>query len=460
MLVCNDGGILFDLLDDIYIVGVWVIFVGFDVLNIGWCFVFGNGNFENGGFYGEIVEIGLFLVFFIGVDIIFIIVDNGFISCMDDIVIILFIVCSLLECDMVVSELVKCCDNNGILFDIIDDVYFFILGVDGNLLIIGWMVIIIVGIFMGSYGSLVEIGLFLVGEDVIIMVFDQEYFENCSSIIIVEIMVVCLEELSCEIEVVVEQVYSDNGMLVDYIDDIYDVSFFVINGGFNGMYELMIFNGLSFIGIYGEVLIIEDYIVNEDISYMIIDLMDSECIFMDWIFGQVVVGDYIWIDVNVNGIQDVGELLMVGVEVFLSGFDVFIGQVVSVQIFINVDGCYLFINFNQGLYQVIFVLFGGYIFIFLNQGVEVNDSDVDFDMGGQIVQVVVFLVMVNLDFDVGFVLIEVCEILISVVIVDCINSQLFIVVVDVDVLNGGVGWIVIDNVIINNYSGIYGSIFV
>jgi len=77
-------------------------------------------------------------------------------------------------------------------------------------------------------------------------------------------------------------------------------------------------------------------------------------------------GNYVWIDANVNGIQDDGELPLPGATVYLtdssgkSVLDVDGNTVASVTT--DVNGKYLFDNLLQGTYKVRFVLPGGYFF--------------------------------------------------------------------------------------------------
>ncbi|MEL6660735.1 MAG: SdrD B-like domain-containing protein, partial [Bacteroidota bacterium] len=457
--ICDNNGTPFYPSDDTYTVGVRIIPAGPDVGNDGWRFVLGNGQFEDGGPYGEIVTLGPFAIPADGADTTFTIADNTFLGCTDEFTIVIPPTCSDLVCDMVLTEVDKRCDDNGTPFDITDDIYYFTLGVDSSLPTSGWTVTTTAGTFAGLYGDQVEIGPFPVGEDVTITVFDQQYPDNCSESLTVATTEICSEEVICVIESTVEQIYNDGGTPLDHTDDTYDLIFNVTNGTLNGIYSLEIFNGPVLTGTYGEPLLVEGYTANEDVSYTIIDLQDETCTFIDRLFGQAVLGNYTWIDLNEDGIQDANELPLAGVTVTLNGTDLLTDLPVSAQMVTNEDGLYLFTNLSQGVYDVTFELPDGYTFTLLDQGTEALDSDADPDQGGTTAEVTLSSASANLDVDAGFVQLPACEIMAGEPVTTCINSQSFTITIDVDGTNAGSGWTATDNVTANTYSGQYGEAF-
>jgi CshA-type fibril repeat protein len=89
------------------------------------------------------------------------------------------------------------------------------------------------------------------------------------------------------------------------------------------------------------------------------------------------IGDRVWYDENLNGIQDDGELGVNGVSVTLRDLaDINVNSTTT-----NVSGEYHFTNINVGTYSVVFSnLPIGYIFSFQNQGGdESKDSDINAD---------------------------------------------------------------------------------
>ncbi len=88
------------------------------------------------------------------------------------------------------------------------------------------------------------------------------------------------------------------------------------------------------------------------------------------------IGDYTWLDVNMNGIQDAGEPAIAGISVTLSGTSAD-GQVVSGSTLTDADGMYMFVV-PPGTYKVTFAPPAGYQFSPPDQGGDdALDSDAD-----------------------------------------------------------------------------------
>ena len=89
-------------------------------------------------------------------------------------------------------------------------------------------------------------------------------------------------------------------------------------------------------------------------------------------------GDFVWHDLNKNGIQDAGEPGIAGVTVRL--FDCASTQLATTTT--NASGLYLFSNLTPGGYSVQFVLPTGYAFTLQNQGADdAKDSDANTTTG-------------------------------------------------------------------------------
>jgi hypothetical protein len=82
-------------------------------------------------------------------------------------------------------------------------------------------------------------------------------------------------------------------------------------------------------------------------------------------------GDRVWIDTNVNGIQDGGEVGLEGVTVHLRDCT---GATLATTV-TDVNGLYLFSNLQPGDYMVHFVQPAGYEFTLLDVGSDDTDSD-------------------------------------------------------------------------------------
>ena len=83
---------------------------------------------------------------------------------------------------------------------------------------------------------------------------------------------------------------------------------------------------------------------------------DSNVAGIDYNFGELLpasLGNFVWEDLNGNGIQDGGELGIVGIAVALNGTDAF-GNVVTASTTTTAGGAYLFGNLLPGSYTVTF----------------------------------------------------------------------------------------------------------
>jgi len=89
-------------------------------------------------------------------------------------------------------------------------------------------------------------------------------------------------------------------------------------------------------------------------------------------------GDYVWHDLNEDGIQDDGESGVEGVTVYLEDCQ---GNELD-NTTTDADGLYLFCDLEPGDYNVRFMLPAGYVFSPQNQGGDdAKDSDADVDTG-------------------------------------------------------------------------------
>lgn len=93
--------------------------------------------------------------------------------------------------------------------------------------------------------------------------------------------------------------------------------------------------------------------------------------------GVASLGDFVWEDTNLDGIQDPGEPGVAGVIVKLLDST---GTVISTTT-TDSSGHYLFNGLNPGSYQVEFSLPNGYQFTVANAGADTQDSDADVTTG-------------------------------------------------------------------------------
>ena len=92
------------------------------------------------------------------------------------------------------------------------------------------------------------------------------------------------------------------------------------------------------------------------------------------------IGDYVWFDMNQNGVQDDGEAGVPGVTVHLTDCQ---GNVLDTM-FTDENGYYLFDNLEPGNYAIHFVLPDGYVFTMQDIGLDDLDSDADPQTGATI----------------------------------------------------------------------------
>ena len=114
-------------------------------------------------------------------------------------------------------------------------------------------------------------------------------------------------------------------------------------------------------------------------------------------------GDYVWEDLNNNGIQDVGEPGLSGVTVSLYNSDNSLADSVTT----DTNGSYLFTNIIPGDYYVEFITPSGYTFTTQDQGGDdTKDSDAD-SITGQTVVTNLIAGNNDLSWDAGFTLVPI-----------------------------------------------------
>ena len=118
-------------------------------------------------------------------------------------------------------------------------------------------------------------------------------------------------------------------------------------------------------------------------------------------FKPASLGDYVWEDVDADGIQEVGESPISGVTVVLSGTDGN-GSLVGATTTTNAAGLYLFSNLAPGTYKVTFTTPAGYSATFPDKGGDdTKDSDADRTNGMTVTEVLVSGEN-NLTYDAGY----------------------------------------------------------
>jgi hypothetical protein len=86
------------------------------------------------------------------------------------------------------------------------------------------------------------------------------------------------------------------------------------------------------------------------------------------------IGDFVWEDLNGNGLQDIGENGIEGIEVILSGTNIF-GNAVNASSLTDGNGIYMFDGLMPGDYSVQFDAPQSYTFTSADQGSDDIDSD-------------------------------------------------------------------------------------
>ncbi|MBL0027045.1 MAG: T9SS type A sorting domain-containing protein [Saprospiraceae bacterium] len=92
------------------------------------------------------------------------------------------------------------------------------------------------------------------------------------------------------------------------------------------------------------------------------------------------IGDFVWEDLNGNGMQDDGESGIRGVKVMISGTSSS-GVSVSDSVRTDINGKYLFSNLSSGTYTITFIKPEGYFFTEPKLGTEDIDSDANVESG-------------------------------------------------------------------------------
>lgn len=203
-----------------------------------------------------------------------------------------------------------------------------------------WRVILLDGIVIGMgiflimyiFGLLVIFNLL---EEVGIII--EDVVDNiCRDIIFVLFLIICFDECVFEIIVDVEGICNDNGILFDLLDDIY--SFIMIVNGLNvgsSGWQVSIDGEVRVIGIYGSLMMIDNFLIGIDVMIVVIDIDDLDCgeevivvIFLEFCFdecgiSQVIVFDLVCIFDNIYnfiimvvGVGDIWEI----VDGLFSGF--------------------------------------------------------------------------------------------------------------------------------------------
>ncbi|MCB0641657.1 MAG: HYR domain-containing protein, partial [Phaeodactylibacter sp.] len=129
---------------------------------------------------------------------------------------------------------------------------------------------------------------------------------------------------------------------------------------------------------------------------------DSELTVDAGYFGNASIGDFVWNDLNANGIQDPNEPGIANVLVELTGTDNQ-GNPISATTLTGPDGFYLFSGLAAGSYKLTFSQPAGFDFASpLNAGAADEDSDADPTMGGMTVYEVLESGEYNPNYDAGY----------------------------------------------------------
>ena len=88
------------------------------------------------------------------------------------------------------------------------------------------------------------------------------------------------------------------------------------------------------------------------------------------------IGDYVWDDINQNGVQDLNEVGIGGIKVILSGITN-IGDTIDLNTITDTSGFYAFDGLIAGFYMVEFETLPSHVFTYQNIGNDAFDSDAD-----------------------------------------------------------------------------------
>src|SRR5690606_35044440 len=112
-------------------------------------------------------------------------------------------------------------------------------------------------------------------------------------------------------------------------------------------------------------------------------------------------GDFVWEDKNMNGIQDAGEPGIRAVKVTLTGITT-AGVAVNEMTFTAVNGMYMFNDLNPGTYKLTFDTPVNFMVTIQNAGSDdAKDSDIN-PANGMITNILLMPGDTNLTFDAGF----------------------------------------------------------
>lgn len=122
------------------------------------------------------------------------------------------------ECNVFIISVNIICLNNGMLFNGNDDQFFVILIVNGSNISNFWNGI---GGVSGFYGMLVFFGLFLISMGQVFILVNDLNDLSCNVFVFVIVLLFCID---CEVMLELLSIdCDDNGILVDFFDDLYYV---------------------------------------------------------------------------------------------------------------------------------------------------------------------------------------------------------------------------------------------
>ncbi len=104
--------------------------------------------------------------------------------------------------------------------------------------------------------------------------------------------------------------------------------------------------------------------------------IDAVCVYGEEATATASLGDFVWEDMNGNGIQESGEPGMANVTVELYSGDACSGSAI-ITTTTDTNGNYSFTNLAPGTYSLKFITPSGYDFSPANQGDDTTDSDAD-----------------------------------------------------------------------------------